>query len=112
VNNMKNIKKDMTPEKITGVFGDTQNSKVMCICGHEEGVHHHHKDHAWGTYSWCTRCTECVWDMNKGCYTFREGKNIECPCKDEDSCEAYQRLKRLDLVHEYCTNPEKYGNEK
>jgi len=107
---MKNLKKDMTEEMIMNVFGATRNSKKMCICGHEEGVHHYHMDYAWGAGSLCTRCTECLWDMNKGCYTFREGKNIECPCEDKDSCEIYQRLKRNDLTHEYCMNSEKYGN--
>lgn len=71
---MKNIKKDMTEEQIINVFGRTRDSKKICECSHEEGVHHHHKDWAWGTYSWCTRCTECVWDVNKGCYRFKEVK--------------------------------------
>ena len=71
---MNNFKKDMTQDQINGVFGDTQNSKVICECGHEEGVHHHHMSYAWGAGSLCTRCTECIWDMNKGCYTFKERK--------------------------------------
>lgn len=71
----KNIKQFMTQDLISKVFGITQNSKRMCICGHIEGVHHNHMSYSWGTGSLCTRCTECVWDPNKGCYTFKEKKD-------------------------------------
>jgi hypothetical protein len=46
------------------------NSNIMCLCGHEEKYHHNHKDHAWGTYSWCRRCMMCDWYGANSCYSF------------------------------------------
>jgi hypothetical protein len=75
--------------------GGGMYSDKICICGHEEKYHHNHKDHAWGTYSWCRRCMMCNWNGKESCYTFTTIEEVKEMHKKGMLKEGYyKKLKR------------------
>jgi len=70
--NIKEINKIFKKEPSLRECAKKEEENKLCVCGHLEKYHHNHKDYAWGVYSICRRCMMCVWDVNKGCYEFKE----------------------------------------
>ncbi len=69
--NKEEIKKILENEPGIRELANIKEENKICKCGHKEKYHHNHHTYDWAL-GHCRRCMMCIWDVNKGCYEFKE----------------------------------------